>query len=516
MQGQLSDHPLAELIHEISTDKLSGVVRVERERAKAAVYADAGRIVLASSNLRSSRLIECLRRWNALDPAGWHQTESLLSMPAANTDAGLVDLLVNQGILSAERASELQARQSEDALRPLLQWRDGEWAFDARVRLSEESRVTIDDRRLLMEAARLTHVEFVARSFTDEAEIIRPASGIESNVEVLPAEAFLLSRVDAPIAVGELLQISALPTAQAQIALYSLVLGSLLTRDRLPRAFTPEAMARGRDAQAAPANTASSRITAEEKARPLIKETDEEKLKALFGRGEAGNHYAVLGVSHNAPPDRIKAAYYALAKRFHPDIFSREQTSPELRARIEKAFAIIANSYETLKTPESRAKYDLQLLSRNPPAPAAVPPAPEVKEESHRSAASPSQQTGSPAFRAEASFQEALRAEKANNPVLALARFAEAARLAPQEARYRACYGRALASERSTRRQGEAELLAAVGLSSTDATFRIMLAEFYRDAGLRRRAIGEIERALQMQPGNARAQQLHKELQRGA
>lgn len=520
MQGQLSDHPLGELIHEISTGNLSGVVRVERERVKAAVYTDAGRIVLVSSNLRAARFIECLRRWNALDPAGWHKTESLLASPAAETDAGFVEMLIGQGVLPAATARELQARQAEEVVRPLLLWRDGIWKFDARVRLSEENRVAIDDRRLLMEAARTTPDDVIFKRFPDPAEMISRQVGGESGVGMLPAEAFLLSRVDAPVAISELLQISGLPPADTRSALYALVLGGLLARARPLRAFTPEAVARQRDAQTA-AKSGISNAGSDEKRRPLVEETDEEKMKALFARGKAGNHYAVLGVSHSAPLDRIKAAYYTLAKRFHPDIFNREQTAPELRARIEAAFAIIATAYETLKTSDSRAKYDLQLLGQNPPAPIAAPPpadapATEPRQNTNRSATIPSQQEVAPAYRAEARFQEALRAEKANNPVLALARFAEAARLAPQEGRYRAYYGRALASDRNKRRQAESELLAAVGLSTGDATFRIMLAEFYRDVGLRRRAIGEIERALEMQPGNARAQQLHKELQHGA
>ncbi len=511
MQGQLRDHPLAELIHEITTNKLNGVVRVERERVKAAIYAAAGRVVLASSNLRSQRLLELLRRWNALDAQGWHKTETLLALPAAASDAGLADLLVRQGVLPASAIGNLQARQTEEILRPLLLWRDGAWNFDARVRLADENHVAIDEKRFLLEAARSMPPEFVAARFADPAEIIRPMRAAETGVALQQAEAFLLSRVVEPTPFGVLMQISSLPLQQACAALYALVLAGFVARDRPPRAFTAEAVARQRaEQQAAPGKTA-----AEANLRATVIETDEEKMKALLARGEANNHYAVLGISHNAPLDRIKSAYYALAKRFHPDMFDREKTPPEVRARIEAAFAIIANAYDALKNSEARARYDLQLLNRNPtPVVMAQPTPPEV--ETTRPTAAPQRHAVSPASLAEASFQEAVRAEKDKNFVLALTRAAEAARLVPQEARYRAQYGRLLAADRSNRRHAEAELLAAVNLSNGDATFRLMLAEFYRDVGLRRRAIGEVERALQSQPENARARQLHKELQRGA
>src|ERR1044071_6915422 len=72
MNGRLSDHPLAELVREISDTRLSGALRLERERAKAAVYFDAGDIAVAVSNARSLRLLEGLRRRGPADRAGPH------------------------------------------------------------------------------------------------------------------------------------------------------------------------------------------------------------------------------------------------------------------------------------------------------------------------------------------------------------------------------------------------------------------------------------------------------------
>jgi curved DNA-binding protein CbpA len=236
-------------------------------------------------------------------------------------------------------------------------------------------------------------------------------------------------------------------------------------------------------------------------------------MKALFARGEATNHYAILGINHNAPTERIKTAYYALAKRFHPDVFSREIMTPETRSRIEAAFALISTAYETLKKTESRAKYDLKMQALNPTR-AAEPLNADASSDDEKSTHTARRNFSAQIYGAEENFKEAMRAEKEGNLVLALTRFAEAARIAPHEARYRAHYGRALATDRSKRRQGEAELLAAVALAPADANLRIMLAEFYRDIGLHRRALGEIERALESEPGHTRARQLQKEIRR--
>src|ERR1044072_7472564 len=60
MEGRLKDHPVAELIHEISDARLSGEVRLAFERVKGVVYFDAGRVVAAASNLRALRLTEIM------------------------------------------------------------------------------------------------------------------------------------------------------------------------------------------------------------------------------------------------------------------------------------------------------------------------------------------------------------------------------------------------------------------------------------------------------------------------
>jgi Tfp pilus assembly protein PilF len=82
----------------------------------------------------------------------------------------------------------------------------------------------------------------------------------------------------------------------------------------------------------------------------------------------------------------------------------------------------------------------------------------------------------------------------------------------PNEARYRAYYGRALAIHESTRRLAEVELQAAQKLDPGNSEYRIMLAELYRDLGFTVRAKGEVERALAMDANNNKARELLKSL----
>lgn len=62
------------------------------------------------------------------------------------------------------------------------------------------------------------------------------------------------------------------------------------------------------------------------------------------------DYYEILGVSRDAPQEKIQAAYRKLARKYHPDI----NKSPDA----EEKFKEIGEAYEVLKDPEKRKKYD--------------------------------------------------------------------------------------------------------------------------------------------------------------
>jgi DnaJ-domain-containing protein 1 len=363
MNGRLSDQPLAELVQEISEARLSGALRLARERVRGAVYFDAGQVAAALSNVRAFRLVEVLRRSGAADPA---RVYALVGEKASDEEAGAA--LLRAGLLDEAGLRKLHERQSKEVLFELLRWTDGEWSFDPRVRLAGlQQGGQIETVALLAESARALPPELVAAR-TRAEERVAPAEGaqdkIESGLRLLPSEGFVLSRVYAPMSLGEVVAVGGLPEEETRKAVYVLALAGLLERPDRPRAIAAEALRHATAQQQRFAAAKTETPATQTGARAPEPEPEKQgTVEELFALTRGANHYEVLGVARSATPDEMKRVYYTHARRLHPDRFRRD-SDEEQRQRIDAAFAKVTHAYETLKDAKLRAAYDLKLTEQ--------------------------------------------------------------------------------------------------------------------------------------------------------
>jgi curved DNA-binding protein CbpA len=242
----------------------------------------------------------------------------------------------------------------------------------------------------------------------------RPPEGYQ-NVKLNPAEGFIMSRVDGRTSVGEICMVSPMGEEITLRALFGLALAGILEMPESPAGApsqprpaaavaSPAAQASApratssvtpRPAAVAPARTpANGGATAApqagaaqaprprpaghrpafghgvrpaprpaakprttpiiERVRPATSAELEAEMLRRFEQMRDQDLYQVLGVASTATSKDIRHEYYGLAKKFHPDKFTRE----ELKAKAEKVFAHITEAYSTLTHEEGRRKYD--------------------------------------------------------------------------------------------------------------------------------------------------------------
>jgi curved DNA-binding protein CbpA len=502
MNGQLSERPLAELVHEISAQSLAGRLQLQHDRVKAMLYFDSGELVYAAANLRGLRVREYLLKARIAEDA-------LARYDERQPDLELVKALCADRVVSPARAQQIQAKQVLDVARLALSWFEGTYEFDPRSRLNDAPKLELDTNSLLLDAGRRIPPKLAASRFSNPDELLSPISPALTAANLLPAEVFILSRLDRPMPLQELLAVSGVAQSDTLVHLYSLTLAGLVQRANWDYVLG------GPAAKRAPL----PHIPSSEPQLPAvvpIEETIDEVAGAqrfLEQLSKAQTHYDVLEVSRESTADQMKLKYYELARRYHPDRFRRAESN--FVRRLESAFARVTQAYDTLRDDRLRASYDAKLQARQKAqqlaesAPKPTAPAPAQPAATTDSAP---ETTASLVERAEQQFKEGYAAFESGQKRVALGLFASAASAVPKEARYRAFYGRLLAEQEQTRRAAETELQAAIKLDPNNGDYRVLLAQLYRDLGFMLRARGEAERAIAADPNNNKARDLLRTL----
>ncbi len=507
-------HPPAELLVEILQSRLDGSLRFSHHNSKTIIYVRSSEVVFAVSNQRRHRIFEILLQSAAITK------KQLVEIPEFTNDFALAKALRENGTFSDSEIKSMFTRQIEGILRDVITWKDGVWTFSPLARIKDDIHYKIDTLSLLIEFARNLPKDGVVRRFKSFKESFGRKPKQPSHISLLPQEAFLLSRFETSfMKIDEIKALSHWSDMETLQRLYALWLGGFLYRENWDTAFKEHQVSAISSAkfglktqvaappEIAPDQSAPPPIAPETKAKeikesaPFAAKAELTLEKYLAQVEGAETHYELLNISHKATTGEIKQAYFGLAKRFHPDLFHR-QTDAATQHRIQHAFTEIAHAYEILRDEETRKTYDYKLRKLLAELDKLSP--------EERSKPKVEQKTLTEASEI---FEHGFNLLMEEDYEQALPYIIRAVHLAPDTARYHAYYGKLLAMDKNQRFKAEAELQTAVKLEADNPTFRIMLAEFFIQYSLLKRAEGELGRLLAVFPDNQEARTLLDSLQ---
>ncbi len=505
ISGDLVEHPFAEVLLELLDSGLEGSIRVSARDSKAIFYFREGELLFAVSNQRRHRIFQIL-----LD-ADLIAKEQLVEITDFTNDHLLAKALRESNTLPDSTLDTVFARQVESVFHESIHWREGTWAFSPLARIRDNLSYKPDIHGILIKYGREMSKENIVRRFKSFKEMFGRRATAPSHINLLPPEAFMLSRFEGGLLrVEELMSMTGMTDAENLRVIYSLWLGGFLERSGWNTAIGPRRILEIRSAkieikkqpppipEPATAEIGKQSVGIKEPesaAAPAEPPKREITLEAYLSRVEgAETHYETLGVPIDSDAPRLKQAYFTLAKQFHPDMYHRSADAVSQR-RIQDAFTRIAHAFETLRNEETRSRYDYRLKS--------------ILDELRRQGkigAEPEKQSSQTQLR-EASeiFDHGFNLLMDEDYDAALPYLTRAVSMAPEVARYHAYYGKVLATDRSQKFKAEAELQTAIKLDPGNPTFRILLAEFFVDYNLLKRAEGELNRILETFPDNPEA-----------
>jgi curved DNA-binding protein CbpA len=516
VQGQLSEKPISNLIKILAKKNASGLLRVSRGKTIKAIFFEAGTPVFAISNAANEQLEAILVQEKILSAEQIEQAKQ-----AGDKANKLGASLIEMGILTPDALTNAVRQQVMSIIVSLFEWEQGDYVFDEKMRTSHEITLNQKITDILLQGARYAaKVESLAQQIAPhDAVVVRGNLNKEllDSGKLVPIESYVLSRIESPTLVSEVGAISGLPEHEAQRAICALVASGFLK-------------VIGDEKEEETVETTSTKEAVEK-----LQEDINRKLNFYNN----ADFYEVLEISRQATSGEIKAAYYQLAKRYHPDRY-RQAEHAEIRSRLESLFARITQSYETLSEPASRSAYDLKLKRGGsdklntgipvtnplPATPLSVPlPQPVIPNETAKATSQPASNSGqlnasvshsiiteAPAANggneqksADYYFQQGrLRLDrKEYHAAIHLLR--EAVKIDPAKAPYHFHLGHALIRNPRTRREADEHLTKSAELDPYNSQIRVKLGMLYKEMGLKKRAEQFFKDALSLDPDNRAA-----------
>ncbi len=333
-------------------------------------------------------------------------------------------------------------------------------------------------------------------------------------VALTPTDGFVLSRIDGSLSARDLVGLIPLPPDDVGQSLLALLCTGAIVPAPVAGATRP-----------VPTPPPAAPVKALERTPEPPPRQGPEAVRRLVLQAHEGlavrDHFEVLGVSPEASPVELRSAYVRLARTLHPDA-CQDPALADLAVQRETVFRRVCQAYETLRDPESRARYESDLRRRKPwmapPGPTVVPmppvppraeaprppPAPAVPA-SPPPPATPEQSPEERLEQAVAVGEEMLRdghyfeAIQQIEPTLQQARGA-------LRVRARLALARACLRNPKWAKRAEAHLLDALQEDPARVEAHLLLGDIYGQGGLRSRALSAYRRALDLQPLNRQAQ----------
>ena len=498
-RGRLEETPLPRLLLDLHAARFTGALALQRERVTKRFLLHEGSPVAAESNLASETLGVQLLDTGLLSREDYSRVVGYVQLKKCKEGKALLDLkLLGPKDLFLALKDQLRRRILE-----AFGWPGGEFVLDAGAAPPEDAKPFRLDAIALVQQGLAAHwsADRTLAALVERAMLYphrsRRFDAVVERLALDPPTSRFLESVDGSRRFADCLQLAGSPGALA--AAWVLQAAGAIELQAAPTAAAGAAQEdgapeieialggpAGAQAAATSATPAGSGARGAVGAARAVSDGEAAALRSEIRERHARlaelDHYALLGVPANADVAAVKRAYFAAAKRYHPDALRRLGLDDLLREANE-LFAAIAHAHTTLSDPRERREYDANRASGG-----------EDAQQAERAA------------RAEALYRKGEVLLRKGAFGEALAYLAPAVELWPEEAAYRAALGWTLYKKSPPEAEAAREHLEqAVRLDRRDGVSHYRLGVVLRALGEKAAADAAFARAKSLEPAAQRA-----------
>ena len=471
------------------------------EKVVKKVYFKNGDITFAASNLKEDWLGRSLVRAGRLTEQQCMASEELVAKTGKKQGAILVDL----GFLTPLALVEGVKFHVKRIILTLFSLRMGSYSYvEAPLPMADIIPLQMSTGNVILEGVTSLEWQAIRKSLPAPTTIVRPVtdpSSLFQDASLTEEQRAVFSLIDGKRSIEEICGLSGVGDFNALKAMYLLLalrmaeIGKIKTdaemefaRDAVREAVRPLREKHEGKKTEGPSRAAEPEVAA-------TREIIQEAYDALATR----DHYQVLGVTVTSTAQQIKHAYFRLAKSYHPDRHF-DPTMADMKSRLEALFDRIHKSYMTLSDQVKRADYDAAAAKKaaQPQRPAASDEFVEKRGEDYQ------ENYKENAVRAAEQFSNGMREFKIGNYWGAVESFTWATRLDPIKAPYFYYQGLCLMNIPRRKHEAEESLQKAIELDPTRIEYHIELSNLYIKSGLKTKALGVLNNALNHHPDSPR------------
>jgi len=459
---------LPRLVRALYTKRRTGTLRFTRGSEYCSVRFLKGHIVYGAASEPSLHMGEVLVTQGLLSDESLARATHMMLAEKIRLGEALRSL----GIVDLELLEEFLSFHVLAILVHVLGWREGSCQFkgeDADQAQESDFPLKMTTGELCLEACRhLSDRGSVQFALGDLGRVLLASTDPLvrfQRVTLSPTDAFVLSRVDGTLSALEILSITPLAPEAVEQSLLGLLLTGILE-------FAPP-----KEAKELPGSP------------QFLRQEIQEVSQGLSSR----NHFEVLGLGYQVSDAEVKAAYFRLAKRYHPDVHHHLSLA-DLRDPLEKIFMRLGEAFHALENEEGRTAYARRF---SPPSPAASPSQPAPRETPPTLGPT---QVGEMFDRAKEHFNDGRYWE-------AIAVLAEVIPLAEGGLKLQArlLMAKAYLKYPEKVREAERELLEVTQAQPENVEATYLLGTFYLHRGLAARAEALFRRVLELKPNHREA-----------
>ncbi len=455
-------------LRDIHFNKRTGRLVFKRGAVQKYFFFQKGTLIQVKTNLAEERLGEILFRLERISKEAHDQMDNFIE---PNRNVG--DVLRSRGLVSEQDLADALTHQMRETVLNTFPFFDAEISFQEHEEFSgqaEESRISVPF--LIEYGIRRMQADPVLKSFM-AGKI--PYQKRKSFAYLLtPEEREILERISGDAPAETVLKSLTVPPDFFWKTLYLFLCLDIID-------FKGDE----RESEAAAAAAKAAAAVAAPEMPPDISE-----VLALRETMSSQTFYQILGVPKTATDEEVKKGYFQMARRFHPDRFSRAVVA-QYRAQIDEVFDVITNAYRILSNKEKRKAYD----------------------------------TGK-GLAAHEDLQDVIRAAdvkfRQGKTLYSQERFDDAISLLEEAVRMRRDKGdyflllaMAEAKVPGYLRKAEEDFMKAISLEPWNPEGYVGLGFLYKNEGLQLKAAKQFEKALEVDPEHTKAREAYEELTGG-